>query len=114
IRNLSWNTTDDSLRTRFSDYGNILDSAIMRDRDTGRSRGFGFVTFSSSTKASNAIGAMNEQNIDGNQVKVNMASARPTGNSGGGYGGGGYGKGYGQGGYSGGYSNGGYGGGGSI
>ncbi|KAG7409146.1 28 kDa ribonucleoprotein [Fusarium oxysporum f. sp. rapae] len=68
----------------------------MRDRDTGRSRGFGFVTYSNSNEASNAIGALNEQEIDGNHVKVNMANTRGAGGGGGGYAGG-------QGGYGGGY-----------
>ncbi|KAI7761078.1 hypothetical protein LZL87_011483 [Fusarium oxysporum] len=77
--------------------------------------GFGFVTYSNSNEASNAIVALNEQEIDGNQVKVNMANARGAGGGGGGYAGGqgsygggyqqggGYGSGYVQGGYGGGY-----------
>ncbi|KAH7466987.1 hypothetical protein FOMA001_g15965 [Fusarium oxysporum f. sp. matthiolae] len=81
----------------------------MRDRDTGRSRGFGFVTYSNSSEAESAIGAMNEQEIDGKHVKVNLANARSAGGGGGGYAGGqggyggGYGSGYTQGGYGGGY-----------
>lgn len=120
VGNLSWNTTDDSLRSAFSNYGQILDSIVMRDRDTGRSRGFGFVTFSSSGEAQTAISSLNEQELDGRRIKVNLANARGSGGGGGGggYGGGGYsggGFGGGQGGgYSGGggYSQGGYGGGG--
>ncbi|KAG8907444.1 hypothetical protein FRB99_004239 [Tulasnella sp. 403] len=80
----------------------------MRDRDTGRSRGFGFVTYSTDQEASNAITNMNDQELDGRRVKVNMANARPSGGSGGNYGGGnqgGYGGqgSYNQGGYGGGY-----------
>lgn len=69
----------------------------MRDRDTGRSRGFGFVTYGSSDEASAAIAALNEQELDGRRVKVNMANARGGGGGGGGFGGssGGYGGGYG-------------------
>ncbi|KAK2667337.1 RNA recognition motif domain [Fusarium oxysporum f. sp. vasinfectum] len=69
VGNLSWNTNDESLRSHFSNYGNILDSMVMRDRDTGRSRGFGFVTYSNSSEAESAVGAMNDQEIDGKHVK---------------------------------------------
>lgn len=63
----------------------------MKDRDTGRSRGFGFVTFSSAKEADDAIAGLNEQDVEGRRIKVNMANARPSG--GGGGGGGGYGGG---------------------
>ncbi|CAJ0543260.1 Ff.00g004890.m01.CDS01 [Fusarium sp. VM40] len=98
ISNLGWNTTDDSLRTAFAEYGQVLDSIVMRDRDTGRSRGFGFVTYSNGQEAEQAINALHEQELDGRRIKVNLANARP---SGGGGGGGGYSGG--GGGYSGGY-----------
>ncbi|KAI0717209.1 hypothetical protein C8T65DRAFT_641715 [Cerioporus squamosus] len=127
VGNLSWNTTDDTLRSAFSSYGQVLDSIVMRDRETGRSRGFGFVTFGNGTEAQAAIDNLNEQELDGRRLKVNLANARGSGGGGGGgysggggygggqggYGGGGYG---GQGGYGGGqqggYQSGGYGGGG--
>ncbi|RPD63722.1 hypothetical protein L227DRAFT_466385, partial [Lentinus tigrinus ALCF2SS1-6] len=80
--NLSWNTTDDTLRNAFSSYGQILDSIVMRDRDTGRSRGFGFVTFSSGAEAQNAIASLNEQELDGRRIKVNLANARGSGGGG--------------------------------
>lgn len=69
----------------------------MRDRDTGRSRGFGFVTYGSSDEASAAIAALNEHELDGRRVKVNMANARGSGGGGGGFGGppGGFAGGYG-------------------
>ncbi|KAI0661120.1 hypothetical protein C8Q70DRAFT_968791 [Cubamyces menziesii] len=107
VGNLSWNTTDDSLRNAFAGYGQILDSIVMRDRDTGRSRGFGFVTYSSSAEAQNAISSLNEQELDGRRIKVNLANARGSG-GGGGYGGG-YSGGGGYGGGQGGYGGGGYG-----
>ncbi|KII89703.1 hypothetical protein PLICRDRAFT_107807, partial [Plicaturopsis crispa FD-325 SS-3] len=103
--NLSWSTNDESLRQAFSQFGNVLDCIVMSDRDTGRSRGFGFVTFGSSAEADAAIASLNEQELDGRRIKVNLANAR----GGGGGGGGGYGGG--GGGYQGG---GGYGGGGGY
>ncbi|KAM0360188.1 hypothetical protein ACHAO7_009735 [Fusarium culmorum] len=101
VGNLGWNTTDDSLRNAFQDYGQVLDSIVMRDRDTGRSRGFGFVTFGSSQEAETAINNLNEQELDGRRIRVNLANARPGGGGGGGgySGGGGY---MGGGGYNGG------------
>ncbi|KAJ7128882.1 putative RNA-binding protein 3-like protein [Mycena crocata] len=109
VGNLSWNTTDDTLRNAFSEFGQVLDSIVMRDRDTGRSRGFGFVTFGSSQEADAAINGLNEQDLDGRRIKVNLANARGGGGGGGYSGGGGGGYGGGGGGYSGG--GGGYGGG---
>jgi len=115
VGNLSWNTTDDTLRQAFGDFGQVLDSIVMRDRDTGRSRGFGFVTYSTAEEADAAINALNDQELDGRRIKINMANARSQGGGGGGRGGGGgYGGGYSQGGgsgyQSGGYQGGGYGG----
>ena len=81
----------------------------MKDRETGRSRGFGFVTYGSSQEADAAIAGLNEQELDGRRIRVNLANARPSGGGGGGYSGGG-GGGYGGGG-GGGYGGGGGGGG---
>ncbi|KAG8726453.1 hypothetical protein FRC12_023391 [Ceratobasidium sp. 428] len=102
VGNLSWNTNDDTLRQVFSSYGNVLDSIVMRDRETGRSRGFGFVTYASEQEASGAIATANDQELDGRRIKVNLANARGSG--GGGQGGpGGFGA---QGGYAGGMAGG--------
>ncbi|KAJ7028993.1 hypothetical protein C8F04DRAFT_1188095 [Mycena alexandri] len=76
VRNLSWNTTDDTLRNVFSEFGQVLDSIVMRDRNTGRSRGFGFVTFGSAAEADIAINGLNEKDLDGRRIKVNIANAR--------------------------------------
>ncbi|KAG1807764.1 hypothetical protein EV424DRAFT_1493114, partial [Suillus variegatus] len=90
VGNLSWNTTDDSLRAAFGDFGNVTDAIVMKDRETGRSRGFGFVTFNGNEEAEAAIQGMNEQELDGRRLRVNLANARPSGGGGGGgYGGGG-------------------------
>ncbi|KAG8895201.1 hypothetical protein FRC01_012510, partial [Tulasnella sp. 417] len=115
--NLSWNTNNDTLTQAFSQYGQVVDAIVMQDRETGRSRGFGFVTFGTDAEAQEAINGMNENELDGRRIKVNLANARPSGGSGGGYRGGGGGgyqqqRSYGQGGYGGGggYQQGGYGG----
>jgi len=109
VGNLSWNTSDDGLRQAFGQFGAVLDAIVMQDRETGRSRGFGFVTFGSSQEADAAINGLNEQELDGRRIRVNMANARPSGGGGGGYGGGGGGY-SGGGGYGGGGRGGGYGG----
>jgi RNA recognition motif-containing protein len=60
VGNLSWNTTDDTLSQAFSEFGHVLDALVMRDRETGRSRGFGFVTFGSSKEAQDSVEGLNE------------------------------------------------------
>ncbi|KAJ7620000.1 hypothetical protein DFH06DRAFT_71382 [Mycena polygramma] len=109
IGNLSNNTSNQELRQHFSQCGQITDSVVIVDRDTGRPRGFGFVTFSSEQEAQAAIQQLNEQECNGRLLRVDLAKTQP----GGGYGGGG-GRGYGGGG--GGYGGGGnsYGGGGVL
>ncbi|XP_024175338.1 glycine-rich RNA-binding protein 3, mitochondrial [Rosa chinensis] len=114
IGGVSFQSDEQSLREEFAKYGEVVDVRIITDRDTGRSRGFGFVTYTSSEEASSAIQALDGQELHGRRVRVNYATDRPRTNfGGGGYGGdGGYprgGGGYGGGG--GGYGGGGYGGG---
>jgi len=79
----------------FSEYGSVTDSIVMRDRETGRSRGFGFVTYATSEEADVAISNLNDQELDGRRIKVNAANVRGAGGGGGGYGGGGGGGSYG-------------------
>ncbi|KAI9093116.1 hypothetical protein DFS34DRAFT_631648 [Phlyctochytrium arcticum] len=114
VGNLSWSTTSDSLHQAFSQYGQITDAVVLTDRETGRSRGFGFVTFEGEDQANAAIDGMNDQELDGRTIRVNLANERPAGGNGGGFGGGrggGYGGG-GRGGFGGGRGGGGgYGGG---
>ncbi|KAJ3673853.1 hypothetical protein LUZ60_005845 [Juncus effusus] len=117
IGGLSYGTDDHSLKDAFNNYGEVVEARVIIDRETGRSRGFGFVTFSSTEEASAAISAMDGQDLHGRNVRVNYATERPPrtggfGGGSGGYGGGGYGGRGGSGGYGGG-GMGGYGGGGS-
>jgi len=126
VGGLSWGTDDRALRQRFEEFGTVEDAVVIRDRDTGRSRGFGFVTYSSNEEAENAITNLNDQEFDGRTIKVDRASERSSpaprsgfggrGGGGGGYGGGsrGGGGGYGGGRGGGGRGGGGYGGGGGY
>lgn len=104
IGGISYGTDDYSLKEAFSSYGEVVEAKIIMDRETGRSRGFGFVTFASSEEASSALSAMDGKELHGRNIRVNYATER-TGGGGGGYGGGGYGGG----GYGGSYGGGGYG-----
>ncbi|KAI1040413.1 hypothetical protein LB505_003562 [Fusarium chuoi] len=102
VGGLAWATNSDSLRAGFSQFGEVTDAIVMTDRETGRSRGFGFVTFSSQEEATAAINAMNEQEFEGRQIRVSEANQGGGGRGGGrgGYGGGGgYGRGSGGGGW---------------
>lgn len=118
VGGLSWGTDDQSLREAFTEFGDVIEARVILDRDSGRSRGFGFVSFSSGEEAASALSAMDGKEIQGRSVRVNYAAERSRGPAGGGYGGGGYGGGgggYGGGGYGsggGGYGGGSYGGGG--
>nr|XP_024929654.2 glycine-rich RNA-binding protein 2, mitochondrial [Ziziphus jujuba var. spinosa] len=117
IGGISYQTDEQSLREAFAKYGEIVDARIIVDRDTGRSRGFGFVTYTSSEEASSAIQALDGQELHGRRVRVNYATDKRASYGGGGYGGGGFGGGYGggaagYGGAVGGYGGGGYSGGG--
>ncbi|CAL0334155.1 unnamed protein product [Lupinus luteus] len=92
VGGLAWATDSEALEKAFSQYGEILDSKIINDRETGRSRGFGFVTFASEQSMKDAIEGLNGQDLDGRNITVNEAQSRGSG-GGGGRGGGGYGGG---------------------
>ncbi|KAG8943953.1 hypothetical protein FRC03_002250 [Tulasnella sp. 419] len=79
VGNLSWGTSDEHLRDLFSPYGQVVEAIVMRDRETQRSRGFGFVKLSSSEEADQAIASLNESDFDGRRIKVNLANTRPSG-----------------------------------
>ena len=111
VGNLSFRTTPDALREYFGTHGEVLDVFIGTDRETGRSRGFGFVTMADKDAGNNAIAALNGKDFEGRALVVNEAqprAERPAGGGGGfrggrGGGGGGYGGGGGgRGGYGGG------------
>jgi len=73
VGNLSFNTSESELRDLFSQHGTVTDAVLMMDRETGRPRGFGFVTMSSSDEGQKAIDALHGQNIDGRDLTVNEA-----------------------------------------
>lgn len=103
VGNLSYQTTEETLREAFAADGRqVQEVAIIMDRETGRPRGFAFVTMASPADAEAAIAAMNGAMVDGRPLRVNEAQDRPRGGGFGGGGGGGYGGGFGGGGYGGG------------
>lgn len=101
VGNLSFNTTENDLQDAFAAHGTVLETNLMTDRDSGRPRGFAFVTMSTEEEAQKAISAMNGASLDGRNLTVNVARAREE-RSGGGGGGRGYGGGRGGGGGGGG------------
>ena len=110
VGNLSYNVRDEDLNQAFAQYGSVTSAKVMMDRDTGRSKGVGFVEMASDPEAQAAINGMNGQALDGRAIVVNEArprEERPGGFGGGGGGSrGGYGGGGGTGGGGGGYGGG--------
>jgi len=102
VGNLSFNTTENDLNDLFAAHGTVTETNLMMDRETGRPRGFGFVTMSSAEEAQKAIDALNGKDVDGRALTVNVAKPReeraPGGGGRRGYGGGGSGGGGGYGG----------------
>lgn len=98
VAHLSWDTTGDSLQNLFSQYGEVTSARIVTDRETGRSRGFGFVDMTNDEEGQKAIDTLNETEFEGRTINVSVARPREErrpnnyGNRGGGYGnnGGGY------------------------
>ncbi len=112
VGNLAYTVRDEDLQQQFSAFGQVQSAKVMMERETGRSKGFGFVEMGSADEAQAAIAGLHGQNVGGRDLTVNVArpmEARPPRTGGGGYGGGGGGGGYGGGG---GGDRGGYGGGG--
>src|SRR5688572_12765108 len=110
VGGLAWGTSSDALKAAFSQFGDIEDAIVLTDRETGRSRGFGFVTFKNPPDGDKARQEMNGQQLEGRTIKVDEASSQAgvggwrnrergsEGGAGGGYGAGGGGGGYGGGG----------------
>jgi RNA recognition motif-containing protein len=99
VGNLSFSTGPDAVRDAFSQHGTVSDVHLVADRETGRSRGFAFVTMSTEAEAQAAIRSLNGAMLDGRPLRVNEAEERPPrGGGGGGFGGGGGGGGFGGGG----------------
>jgi RNA recognition motif-containing protein len=92
VGSLSWNTDDEGLQNAFSNFGDVTEAVVITDRETGRSRGFGFVTFSEDSSAEEAQAALDGTELDGRTIRVNEAHDRRR-NGGGGGGRGGYGGG---------------------
>ena len=89
VGNLSFNTTENVLQDAFAAHGIVTEASMMMDRESGRPRGFGFVTMSSEAEAQAAITALNGAQLDGRPLTVNIAKPREENFSGGrGYGGG--------------------------
>jgi len=83
VGNLSWNTQDEGLQEAFAQFGEVTEAKVITDRTSGRSRGFGFVTFANDDAGDDAISAMDGQDLDGRTIRVNVAQERRDGDSGG-------------------------------
>jgi RNA recognition motif-containing protein len=92
VGGLSWDTTEATLRAAFENHGEVQEAVVVTDRETGRSRGFGFVRYVDDAAAVAARDALDGQELDGRRIRVEFAREReagPRGGGGGGYGGGG-------------------------
>jgi RNA recognition motif-containing protein len=89
VGNLSFNTTADGVRTAFEQFGTVSDVHLVTDRETGRTRGFAFVTMGTTDEAAKAIQGMDGKTLDGRPLRVNEAEERQQRGGGGGYRGGG-------------------------
>jgi RNA recognition motif-containing protein len=84
VGGLSWGVDDHALNAAFNSFGEVTEAKVINDRETGRSRGFGFVTFSDASAADAAIAEMDGKEIDGRAVRVNEAQQRSNNRGGGG------------------------------
>ncbi|CAH8362722.1 unnamed protein product [Eruca vesicaria subsp. sativa] len=77
VGNLSWGVDDMALESLFGEQGKVVEARVIYDRDSGRSKGFGFVTYNSAQEVQNAIQTLNGADLDGRQIRVSEAEARP-------------------------------------
>jgi len=87
VGGLAWATSDEGLRAAFEQFGPVTEAKVITERDTGRSRGFGFVSFDDRGVMEAAIQEMDGKDLDGRAIRVNEANDRPGGGGGGGGGG---------------------------
>ena len=85
VGNLSYDTTTDELRACFSEVGNVTDTHVVKDRETGRARGFAFVTMATEDEATHAVAQLNGAMFGGRALRVNVAEERSSGRGGGGH-----------------------------
>ena len=88
VGGLAWATTESSLTDHFSAFGDVVEAKVITDRDTGRSRGFGFVTYGDAESAAKAKDGLNGSELDGRTIRVDIATERKGGGNRGGGGGG--------------------------
>lgn len=84
VGNLSWQMTDEDLRTLFEQYGSVTSAKIVKDKVSGRSKGFGFVEMPDDTEAQNALSSLYESEVLGRKIIVNEAQPKPQNGGGGG------------------------------
>ena len=84
VGGLAWATDSNGLRAAFEQHGKVTDAVVVQDRETGRSRGFGFVTFEKDEEGRAAAKAMNGATLDGRQIRCDEAAAKESGGGGGG------------------------------
>jgi RNA recognition motif-containing protein len=84
VGGLAWATDDEGLKKAFEEYGEVRDAKVITDRETGKSRGFGFVTYASEDSAEKAIAGMDGTDLDGRSIRVNEAEEKSRGGGGGG------------------------------
>ena len=77
VGSLSWNTSSDQLQTAFAACSDVVEAKVVTDRDTGRSRGFGFVTYNDADSATRAIEELDGSQLDGRSIRVDRANDRP-------------------------------------
>lgn len=76
VGNLAWSTSSEGLRSIFEQYGSVTDAVVVTDRETGRSRGFGFVTYDDAAAADSAVSGLDGKPLDGRPIRVSLARER--------------------------------------